>query len=59
MLNNSVRSTKGMAILVGAIFFVAAFVGLVYNHLDSWNLPVRYTCFIVLLVPRPTDLRLS
>ncbi|EFY99392.1 galactosyl transferase GMA12/MNN10 family protein (glycosyl transferase family 34) [Metarhizium robertsii] len=41
MLNNSVRSTKGMAILVGAIFFVAAFVGLVYNHLDSWNLPVR------------------
>ncbi|OAQ70940.1 Galactosyl transferase [Pochonia chlamydosporia 170] len=41
MLGNSVRSTKGMAILVGSIFFVAAFVGLVFNHLDSWDLPAR------------------
>ncbi|MGH7963522.1 MAG: hypothetical protein ACRERD_17150, partial [Candidatus Binatia bacterium] len=30
-----------MALLVGSIFFVAAFVGLMFNHLDYWDLPIQ------------------
>ncbi|PNY23271.1 Uncharacterized protein TCAP_06788 [Tolypocladium capitatum] len=39
VLGGCVRSTKGTVLLVGAVFFVVAFIGLVFNHLDSWGLP--------------------
>lgn len=33
------RSPKALALIVAAFVFVAAFVSLVYNHLDAWDMP--------------------
>lgn len=41
MLGHSARSTKGLIILAGFVFSVAAFIGLVFNHLESWQFPIR------------------
>ncbi|KAG5930900.1 hypothetical protein E4U53_002065, partial [Claviceps sorghi] len=35
------RSTKSLIALVGSAFFFAALVGLVFNHLESWQIPMR------------------
>ena len=36
------RSTKGLVVLLASVVFIAAFVGLVFNHVDSWDAPLRY-----------------
>lgn len=36
------RSPKATALIVGAIIFLAAFIGLVWNHLDAWELPSKF-----------------
>ena len=41
VLGASVRSTRGTALLLGAVFFAVVFMGLALNHLDSWNPPAR------------------
>lgn len=33
------RSNRATLVVLGAIIFLAAFVGLAYNNLDSWDLP--------------------
>lgn len=34
-----IRSNRATLVVLGAIFFLAAFVGLAYNNLESWDLP--------------------
>ncbi|KND91521.1 hypothetical protein TOPH_03842 [Tolypocladium ophioglossoides CBS 100239] len=41
VLAGAVRSTKGTVLVVGAVFFVVAFIGLIFNHLNSWDQPTR------------------
>ncbi|KAG6007582.1 hypothetical protein E4U21_005780 [Claviceps maximensis] len=41
MLGNSMRFSRGLITLVVSILFVATFVGLVFNHLGSWQIPIR------------------
>lgn len=42
MILGGSRSPRATAIVVGAVIFLAAFIGLVYNHLDtSWDLPAN------------------
>lgn len=33
------RSNKVTALVVGVVIFLAAFVGLAYNHLEPWQKP--------------------
>lgn len=35
----SMRSNKSTALVVGVVVFLAAAVGLAYNHLDTWEFP--------------------
>jgi hypothetical protein len=42
MFVGGVRSSKLSALLAGAIIFIIVFAGLVYNQLDSTELPHRY-----------------
>lgn len=42
MFVGGVRSSKLSALLAGAIIFIIVFAGLVYNQLDSTELPNRY-----------------
>lgn len=39
IFGGSARSTRGTALIVGAVVFILAFIGLIFNHLDSWHLP--------------------
>ncbi|KAK5989426.1 hypothetical protein PT974_10945 [Cladobotryum mycophilum] len=41
MLVGSVRSSKFNALVIGVVVFITAFAALVYNQLDSWELPTR------------------
>lgn len=36
------RSNKATLLLVGAVVFLALFVGLAYNHMDYWHAPSTY-----------------
>jgi hypothetical protein len=42
MLGAQARSNKATVLLVGAVVFMAVFVGLVYNHLDYWSTTAKY-----------------
>lgn len=45
-----IRSNRATLIVLGAIIFLAAFVGLAYNHVDRWELPeglVSQRCFLM------------
>lgn len=42
MIFGGQRSPKTTALVVGAVIFLAAFIGLVYNHLDAWELPSKF-----------------
>ena len=34
-----IRSNRATLFILGAIFFIAAFVGLAYNNLETWEIP--------------------
>ena len=36
------RSNRVIFLLVGTIIFLTIFVGLFYNHSDSWSTPSKY-----------------
>lgn len=42
MLGAQARSNKATVLFVGAVVFMAVFVGLVYNHLDYWSATAKY-----------------
>lgn len=39
MALGQLRSNKATVVVIGAVIFLAALVGLAYNHLDTWELP--------------------
>ncbi|KAG6021904.1 hypothetical protein E4U41_002366 [Claviceps citrina] len=41
MPGNSTRSKRGLIVLVASVVFVTGFVGLVFHHLDSWQVSAR------------------
>jgi len=41
MFGAQARSNKAAVLFVGAVVFMAVFVGLVYNHLDYWSAPAK------------------
>ena len=42
MFGAQTRNQRTIVIFVGVLIFLSIFVGLVYNHLDSIQLPSRY-----------------
>lgn len=36
------RSNRAILLLLGSIIFLTIFVGLFYNHNDSWSTPSKY-----------------
>jgi hypothetical protein len=46
MLGAQTRNQRTIVIFVGVLIFLSIFVGLVYNHLDSIQLPSRYVRFV-------------
>lgn len=52
MLGN-MRSNKATALVVGVVIFLAAFVGLAYNHLEPWQRPNADTTDTDLAISEP------
>lgn len=52
-----IRSNRATLFVLGAIFFLAAFVGLAYNNLESWDLPDGYVSSLIPCQSRRRSLR--
>lgn len=51
MMLGQMRSNKATALVVGVVIFLAAFVGLSYNHLEPWQQPSAETTDTELAIP--------
>lgn len=43
MIGNQLRSSRFAVVSAAAIIFIFLLVGLIYNHIDAWDLPIKKT----------------
>jgi hypothetical protein len=37
-----IRANRATVLVLAAVFFLAAFVGLAYNHVETWDIPAGF-----------------